>query len=57
MVEYGQEPYAIPNTKHDLVIHDSGIRVGYLRAVSHPFNVFAHEGMMDQAAAAARRVS
>jgi isoquinoline 1-oxidoreductase subunit beta len=53
MLEYAQAPYSIPNTKHDLVIHDTGMRVGYLRSVSHPFNVFANEGMIDEMAALA----
>jgi isoquinoline 1-oxidoreductase beta subunit len=46
-------PYAIANTQHDLVIHDSGMRVGYWRAVSHNMNAFANESFMDELALAA----
>ncbi len=53
MVEAAVGPYAIPNTTHNLVIHDSGVRVGYWRSVSHPFNVFANECFMDECAKAA----
>ena len=53
MVEAAVAPYNIPNTSHDLVIHDSGVRVGYWRAVSHNMNAFANESFMDELAAAA----
>ena len=53
MVEAAVAPYEIANTKHDLVIHDSGMRVGYWRSVSHPFSVFANESFMDEMAKAA----
>ncbi len=53
MVEAAVGPYAIANTAHNLVIHDSGVRVGYWRSVSHPFNVFANECFMDECAKAA----
>ena len=53
MVEAAVGPYNIPNTSHNLVIHDSGMRVGYWRSVSHPFNVFANECFMDECAKAA----
>lgn len=43
--------YKIPNSSHLEVIQNSGIWTGYLRSVSHPFNVFANEGMMDELAA------
>jgi isoquinoline 1-oxidoreductase beta subunit len=43
----------VPNTQHDLIIHDSGFRVGYWRAVSHNMNVFANESFMDELAKAA----
>jgi isoquinoline 1-oxidoreductase beta subunit len=36
-----------------MVIHDSGLRVGYWRAVSHNMNAFANESFMDELAAAA----
>jgi isoquinoline 1-oxidoreductase beta subunit len=53
MVEAAVAPYDIPNTSHDLIIHDTGIRVGYLRAVSHTMNCFANESFMDELAHAA----
>jgi len=53
MVEAAVAPYAIPNTAHDLIIHDTGFRVGYLRAVSHTMNCFANECFMDELAHAA----
>lgn len=45
--------YEIPNTQHDLIIHDTGMRVGYWRAVSHNMNAFANESFVDELAAAA----
>ncbi len=53
MVEAAVAPYAVPNTSHDLIIHDTGVRVGYLRAVSHTMNCFANECFMDELAHAA----
>ena len=53
MAEAAVAPYNIPNTTHDLVIHDSGLRVGYWRAVSHNMNAFANESFVDELAAAA----
>ncbi|GAC1529032.1 MAG: xanthine dehydrogenase family protein molybdopterin-binding subunit [Ramlibacter sp.] len=53
MAEAAVAPYAIPNTQHDLVIHDTGFRVGYWRAVSHNMNAFANESFMDEMAKAA----
>lgn len=53
MVEAAVGPYNIPNTQHDLVIHDAGLRVGYWRAVSHNMNVFANESFVDEMALAA----
>jgi isoquinoline 1-oxidoreductase beta subunit len=53
MVEAAVAPYDVPNTSHDLIIHDTGIRVGYLRAVSHTMNCFANESFMDELAHAA----
>ena len=50
MAEAAVAAYEIPNTQHDLVIHDSGMRVGYWRAVSHNMNVFANESFMDELA-------
>ncbi len=53
MAEAALAPYAIPNTQHDLVIHDTGFRVGYWRAVSHTMNAFANESFVDELAKAA----
>jgi isoquinoline 1-oxidoreductase beta subunit len=53
MVEAAVAPYDVPNTSHDLIIHDAGLRVGYLRAVSHTMNCFANECFMDELAHAA----
>lgn len=53
MAEAAVAAYAVPNTQHDLIIHDTGVRVGYWRAVSHNMNAFANESFMDELAAAA----
>lgn len=53
MAEAAVAGYNITNTQHDLVIHDTGIRVGYWRAVSHNMNAFANESFMDELAKAA----
>jgi isoquinoline 1-oxidoreductase beta subunit len=46
-------PYDIPNQSVGTVIQDTGLRVGYLRSVSHALNVFANESFIDEMAAAA----
>ncbi|MGE5639291.1 MAG: molybdopterin cofactor-binding domain-containing protein, partial [Clostridia bacterium] len=46
-------PYDIANQSVGTVIHDTGLRVGYLRSVSHALNVFANESFIDELAAAA----
>jgi isoquinoline 1-oxidoreductase subunit beta len=46
-------PYDIPNQSVGTVIHDTGLRVGYLRSVSHALNVFANESFIDEMAVAA----
>jgi isoquinoline 1-oxidoreductase beta subunit len=46
-------PYDIPNQSVGTVIHDTGLRVGYLRSVSHALNIFANESFIDEMAAAA----
>jgi isoquinoline 1-oxidoreductase subunit beta len=46
-------PYDIPNQSVGTVIQDTGLRVGYLRSVSHALNVFANESFVDELAAAA----
>jgi len=53
MAEAAVAGYEIPNTQHDLHITDTGIRVGYWRAVSHNMNAFANESFMDEMASAA----
>ncbi len=50
MTEAAIAGYEIPATKHDVVKHDAGLRVGYLRSVSHAPNVFANEGFIDELA-------
>ena len=53
MTEAGQAPYDIPNQLADVVIHETGLRVGYWRSVSHALNSFAYESFMDEMALAA----
>lgn len=53
MAEAAVVGYDIPNMMQDLVIHDSGLRVGYWRSVSHALNAFANESFIDEMAAAA----
>ena len=53
MLEGAAVPYDIPNQLAEVVIHDTGLRVGYLRSVSHALNSFANESFVDELAAAA----
>lgn len=53
MVETATPLYAIPAIRQDVVKHDTGVRVGYWRAVSHNMNAFANESFIDECAAAA----
>jgi isoquinoline 1-oxidoreductase beta subunit len=46
-------PYDIANQSVATVIHDTGLRVGFLRSVSHALNVFANESFIDEMAVAA----
>jgi isoquinoline 1-oxidoreductase beta subunit len=46
-------PYDIANQSVGTVIHETGLRVGYLRSVSHALNVFANESFIDEMAVAA----
>ena len=55
MTEAAVAPYSIPATRHDVVKHDAGLRVGYWRAVSHNMNAWANEGFIDELAAAAKQ--
>lgn len=53
MTEAAVPGYNYPNARFDLVFHDTGLRVGYWRAVSHNMNAFANESFMDELAHAA----
>lgn len=53
MTEAAVPAYDIPNTAQEVVEHDSGLRVGYWRSVSHALNCFANECFIDEMAAAA----
>ena len=53
MTEAAVTPYDIPNQLGQVVIHDTGLRVGYWRSVSHALNVFANESFIDELAVAA----
>ena len=55
MVEAAVVLYDIPNMTQDLVIHDTGLRAGYWRSVSHAPNAFANESFIDEMAAAAKQ--
>jgi len=55
MAEAAVMPYDIPNVVQEMVIHDTGLRVGYWRSVSHALNAFANESFIDELAAAAGR--
>ncbi len=50
MTEAAIAPYEIAATKHDVVKHDAGLRVGYWRSVSHLLNAFANESFIDELA-------
>jgi len=43
-------PYAVPNVKFTYLIHDTGVKVGYWRAVSHNLNAVAVESFIDECA-------
>ena len=55
MTEAAVAAYEIPATKHEMVKHDAGLRVGYWRSVSHALNAFANESFIDELAAAAKQ--
>jgi isoquinoline 1-oxidoreductase subunit beta len=46
-------PYDIANQSVGTVINETGLRVGFLRSVSHALNVFANESFIDEMAVAA----
>ena len=50
MIEAAVAPYEIAATRHDIVKHDAGLRVGYWRSVSHALNAFANESFIDELA-------
>jgi len=54
MIEAAIAPYEIAATRHDVVKHDAGLRVGYWRSVSHFQNCFANETFIDECAAGAK---
>ena len=49
----GARPVRHPEPARHVVIHDTGVRVGYWRSVSHALNAFANESFIDELAAAA----
>ncbi len=51
----GNLTYGITNYRAENVIHDTGIRVGYWRAVSNNLNAFAIESFMDELALTAKK--
>ncbi len=53
MTEAMITPYDIPNQLAESVIHETGLRVGYWRSVSHAMNSFANESFVDEMAVAA----
>jgi isoquinoline 1-oxidoreductase beta subunit len=48
--EAAASPYNIPNQLAESIIHDTGLRVGYWRSVSHAMNSFANESFIDELA-------
>jgi isoquinoline 1-oxidoreductase beta subunit len=50
MIEAAVAPYEIPASRHDVVKHDAGLRVGFWRSVSHLLNAFANESFIDELA-------
>jgi isoquinoline 1-oxidoreductase beta subunit len=50
MIEAAVAPYEIPATRHEILKHDAGLRVGYWRSVSHLLNAFANESFIDELA-------
>jgi isoquinoline 1-oxidoreductase beta subunit len=55
MTEAAIAAYEIPATRHDILKHDAGMRVGYWRSVSHALNAFANETFIDELAADAKQ--
>ncbi len=55
MTEAAITPYNIANMTVETSIHDTGVRVGYWRSVSHAMNAFANESFTDEMALAANK--
>lgn len=55
MTEAAIAAYEIPATKHEILKHDAGLRVGYWRSVSHALNAFANETFIDELAVLAKQ--
>jgi isoquinoline 1-oxidoreductase beta subunit len=55
MTEAAAALYDIPATRHEVVKHDAGLRVGYWRSVSHNMNAFANESFVDELASGAKK--
>ena len=55
MAEAAVPPYNVPASRHDMVKYDTGLRVGYWRAVSHNMNAFANESFIDELATVAKQ--
>jgi isoquinoline 1-oxidoreductase beta subunit len=53
MTEAAVGPYEIAATRHEVIKHEAGLRVGYWRSVSHLLNAFANESFVDELAKAA----
>ena len=53
MTEAAVAAYEVPASRHDIVKHDAGLRVGYWRSVSHALNAFANETFIDELAVSA----
>ncbi len=55
MTEAAITPYNVANMTVETSIHDTGVRVGYWRSVSHAMNAFANESFTDEMALAANK--
>ncbi len=55
MTEASVTGYNISNMTVESTIHDTGVRVGYWRSVSHALNAFANESFIDEMAAVSKQ--
>jgi isoquinoline 1-oxidoreductase subunit beta len=55
MTEAAAVPYDIPNQRVDVMIHDTGLRVGNGRSVSPALNAIANESFIDELEVAAKQ--